>query len=82
MASFAKYTSQELHTGIICFKNALFIGVQKDSDAVWQEFLRNKDGVGKDWYKATIQINAYPDKPWTAQAVKSDGTFGQAYTFN
>ena len=37
--------------------------------------------VGHDWYKATIQINAHATEPWTAQAVKQDGTLGTMYKF-
>jgi len=55
-------------------------GIQEESDRVWKdEILTNK--VGKDWYKATIQINAHPDEPWTAQAVRPDGTLGAEYEF-
>lgn len=55
--------------------------VLKDSDQVWeQQVLSGK--VGCDWYKATIRINAHADKPWTAQAVKPDGTRGKEYTFD
>eukprot|EP00934_Nitzschia_sp_Nitz4_P001681 Nitzschia sp. Nitz4//scaffold10_size219509//74160//75449//NITZ4_001418-RA/size219509-processed-gene-0.125-mRNA-1//-1//CDS//3329532890//1681//frame0 len=55
-------------------------GVQTDSDAVWEsEVMSGK--VGKDWYKATIAINAHPTEPWTAQAVKPDGTLGTKFTF-
>jgi hypothetical protein len=38
-------------------------------------------GVGQDWYKATIQINANASEPWTACAVKSDGSLGTKYLF-
>lgn len=38
-------------------------------------------GVGHDWYKATIQINAHATEPWTAQAVKQDGSLGTKYEF-
>jgi hypothetical protein len=56
-------------------------GVQEASDKVWNEVvLRNK--VGQDWYKATtIQVNAYPDKAWTAQAIRPDGTLGTLFEF-
>jgi hypothetical protein len=58
-------------------------GVQQDSDAVWQTILRNNDdkSVGHDWYKATIAINAHPTEPWTAAAVRPDGSFGTTFTF-
>jgi hypothetical protein len=55
-------------------------GVQEASDKVWNEVvLQNK--VGQDWYKATIQVNAYPDKAWTAQAIRPDGTLGTLFEF-
>ena len=57
-------------------------GVQKDSDKVWNEKVISKDAeVGHDWYKATIAITAHPTEPWTAQAVKPDGTLGTVFTF-
>jgi hypothetical protein len=56
--------------------------VQLDSDRVWNDVLDGEGGgVGIDWYKATMQINAYSDKPWTIQAVKPDGSLGVEYTF-
>jgi len=55
-------------------------GVQADSDRVWkEEVLSGK--VGQDWYKATIQINAHTTEPWTAQAVRPDGSLGTEFTF-
>ena len=62
-------------------------GVQADSDRVWNEIVMaddseaNNNAVGKDWYKATMQINAYSDKPWTIQAVRADGSLGTEYMF-
>mmetsp|Transcript_88 Transcript_88/g.212 ORF Transcript_88/g.212 Transcript_88/m.212 type:complete len:98 (-) Transcript_88:367-660(-) len=63
-------------------------GVQADSDRVWKEVVMKEggddddgDGVGKDWYKAEMKINAYDDKPWTIRAVRPDGTLGTEYTF-
>jgi len=55
-------------------------GVQKDSDKVWEAEVLSGN-VGRDWYKATIAINAHPTKPWTAQAVKPDGSFGTTFVF-
>jgi hypothetical protein len=55
-------------------------GVQKDSETVWQNQVL-KGAVANDWYKATIAINAHPTEPWTAQAVKPDGTLGTKFTF-
>lgn len=56
-------------------------GVQADSDRVWRDqVLTGK--VCQDWYRATIQINAHPDgTPWTAQAVRPDGTLGTEFAF-
>lgn len=34
-----------------------------------------------DVSKATIAIEAHSTEPWTAQAVKADGTLGTKYTF-
>jgi hypothetical protein len=56
-------------------------GVQEDSDRVWNEVVLKNDGVGEDWYKATIQINAHPSEPWTAQAIRPDGSLGTKFTF-
>jgi hypothetical protein len=57
-------------------------GVQEASDRVWTEVVLKGDQVGQDWYKATIAINAYPDKSWTAQAVRADGSLGPSvFTF-
>jgi hypothetical protein len=55
-------------------------GVQKDSDKVWEEQVL-VGAVGKDWYKATIAIEAHPTEPWTAQAVRPDGSLGTKFTF-
>ena len=60
-------------------------GVQADSDRVWDEVIMQKDreegGVGYDWYKASMRINAHEEKPWTIQAVRPDGSLGTEYTF-
>jgi hypothetical protein len=56
-------------------------GVQEASDRVWNEVVLKNDGVGEDWFKATIAINAHPTKPWTAQAVRPDGTLGCIHVF-
>lgn len=55
-------------------------GVQADSDKVWESEVLS-GAVGKDWYKATIAINAHESEPWTAQAVKPDGSLGTEFTF-
>ena len=60
-------------------------GVQEDSDRVWNEIVmadnNDANAVGKDWFKATMQINAHSDKPWTIQAVRPDGSLGTEYAF-
>jgi hypothetical protein len=55
--------------------------IQRDSDNVWNTQVLTHRGVGDDWYKATIRITAYPDRPWTAQAVRPDGTMGTLNEF-
>ncbi|KAL7525771.1 hypothetical protein ACHAXR_001153 [Thalassiosira sp. AJA248-18] len=55
-------------------------GVQADSDRVWDEVVM-KGGVGSEWHKATMKINAHAEKPWTIQAVRPDGSLGTEYTF-
>jgi hypothetical protein len=57
-------------------------GVQAASDEVWQTQIQPSDSaVAADWYKATIQVQAYDDRPWTAQAVKPDGSPGTLFNF-
>ena len=56
-------------------------GVQADSDRVWDEVVMGGGGVGDDWYKASMRINAHVDKQWTIQAVRPDGSFGTEYAF-
>jgi len=55
-------------------------GVQADSDRVWETEVLS-GAVGKDWYKATIAIHAHESEPWTAQAVRPDGSLGTKFTF-
>lgn len=55
-------------------------GIQKDSEKVWETEVLSGN-VGSDWYKATIAINAREEEPWTAQAVKPDGSLGTTFTF-
>ena len=62
------------------YGSKVLAGVQKDSDKVWESEVLSGN-VGSDWYKATIAINAHPTEPWTAQAVKPDGSLGKTYTF-
>lgn len=57
-------------------------GVQEASDSVWNEEVLKGDKVGQDWYKATIAINAHPTEPWTAQAVRPDGSLGTVFKFS
>jgi hypothetical protein len=63
------------------YGSEVLAGVQADSDRVWKDEVMSEGGVGKDWYKATIQINAHATEPWTAQAVKPDGSLGTKFTF-
>lgn len=56
-------------------------GVQEDSDRVWNDVVLKNDGVGQDWYKATIAIHAHDTEPWTAQAVRPDGSLGKVFSF-
>lgn len=56
-------------------------GVQQASSAVWETVVDGSAGVGGDWFKATIQINAHATEPWTAQAIKPDGTLGTVFQF-
>jgi len=55
-------------------------GIQEASDEVWQTRVMGGE-VGSSWYKATIAINAHPTEPWTAQAVKPDGSLSRKFTF-
>jgi hypothetical protein len=56
--------------------------VQEDSDRVWNDVVSNKGiGVGKDWYKATFEIEAHRSKPWTIRAVRADGSYGTRFEF-
>ncbi|KAG7352777.1 hypothetical protein IV203_008825 [Nitzschia inconspicua] len=62
------------------YGSKVLAGVQKDSDKVWKSEVLSGN-VGKDWFKATIAINAHANEPWTAQAVKPDGSLGTLFTF-
>lgn len=57
-------------------------GVQEASDSVWNNVVLKGEEVGQDWYKATIAITAHAAKPWTAQAVRPDGSLGTVFTFS
>lgn len=51
------------------YGSAVLSGVQADSRKVWQTIQKGGEGdVGHGWYKASIQINADAEKPWTAKA--------------
>ena len=70
-------------------------GVQEDSDRVWAEVVtaasaaspdENTSGQQQgvafgDWLKATIEIEARDEGPWTARARKPDGTLGNTHEF-
>jgi len=55
--------------------------VQTDSDRVWEQIISPTVTVGNDWYKATIHIEAHATEPWTARAIRPDGSMGKVYTF-
>ena len=66
-------------------------GIQRASDEVWNNVVmkekKNDDreassSVGEDWYKATIAIQAHPTEPWTARAVRPDGSLGTRFVFH
>lgn len=66
------------------YGSSVLPGIQEESDRVWKQVVMSdavEASVGKDWYKATIQITAYADRPWTAQAIKPDGSLGQVFEF-
>jgi hypothetical protein len=57
--------------------------VQADSETIWDTQVVTGN-VGSDWYRACIHIQASDsssDKPWTAQAVRSDGSYGTSFAF-
>lgn len=69
--------------------------IQRDSDAVWDavisESTNEVDGsgpagasasVGRDWFKAGIQITARDDGDWTANAVLPNGAKGTVFQFH
>eukprot|EP00542_Grammatophora_oceanica_P022090 CAMPEP_0194035372 /NCGR_PEP_ID=MMETSP0009_2-20130614/7793_1 /TAXON_ID=210454 /ORGANISM="Grammatophora oceanica, Strain CCMP 410" /LENGTH=390 /DNA_ID=CAMNT_0038676697 /DNA_START=113 /DNA_END=1285 /DNA_ORIENTATION=- len=62
------------------YGSEVLAGVQEASDRVWETEVMSGN-VGSDWYKASIVINAHPTEPWTAQAVKPDGTLGTKFSF-
>ena len=63
------------------YGSEVLAGVQEASDRVWNEVVLNGNEIGRDWYKATITINAHQTEPWTAQAVCPDGSLGTTFSF-
>jgi len=63
------------------YGSEVLAGVQEASDQVWNEVVMKGDQVGQDWYKATIAIHAHPTEPWSAQAVRPDGSLGKKFVF-
>jgi hypothetical protein len=63
------------------YGSEVLAGVQKDSTRVWEEVVSNEDGVGKDWFKATLEIEAHATQPWTIRAIRPDGTYGTKFEF-
>jgi hypothetical protein len=43
--------------------------VQDDSDKTWNKILEGE--FARDWFKASITVNAHKSKPWTASATSS-----------
>eukprot|EP00041_Stephanoeca_diplocostata_P021411 m.498785 g.498785 ORF g.498785 m.498785 type:complete len:154 (-) comp21822_c0_seq59:143-604(-) len=37
--------------------------------------------VGHDWYRACIAVTAHATQPWTARAVRADGSLGREFEF-
>mmetsp|Transcript_42754 Transcript_42754/g.90890 ORF Transcript_42754/g.90890 Transcript_42754/m.90890 type:complete len:453 (-) Transcript_42754:518-1876(-) len=63
-------------------------GVQADSNRVWREaVMKDGDddgkggGVGRDWYRAEMRIEARENGPWTIRAVRPDGSMGTEHAF-
>lgn len=63
------------------YGSEVLAGVQKDSSNVWNTLVSNEDGVGKDWYKATLEIEAHESEPWSIRAVRPDGSYGTKFEF-
>ena len=64
------------------YGSAVLADVQEASDRVWDaDIVPTTSPVASDWYKATIRINAHDTEPWTAQAVRPDGSLGTVFTF-
>lgn len=63
------------------YGSEVLAGVQTDSSRVWNEVVSKEDGVGKEWYKATLEIEAHDTEPWTIRAVRPDGSYGTKFKF-
>jgi hypothetical protein len=58
--------------------------VQADSDAVWAQVSAaagSRAGGFPAWRTARIAVEARDDGPWTARAVKLDGSLGVPHAF-
>ncbi len=54
--------------------------VEKAADSCWHDkFVMNESF--KNWHKAVVKITAYENQPWTAHAIRPDGTAGTVFTF-
>ena len=61
------------------YGSEVLAAVQSESEDVWKQV---ENGViAKDWLKATINIEANSEAPWTARAIRPDGTYGKVYAF-
>lgn len=63
------------------YGSEVLAGVQTDSSRVWNDVVSKEDGVGKEWYKATLEIEAHDTEPWTIRAVRPDGSYGTKFKF-
>ncbi|KAL7517124.1 hypothetical protein ACHAWX_002075 [Stephanocyclus meneghinianus] len=63
------------------YGSEVLASVQKDSDQVWKDVVSKEHVVGKDWYRATLEIEAHASKPWTVRAVRADGSYGTRFEF-
>jgi hypothetical protein len=53
--------------------------VQFESENVWKQV--ETGAIATDWLKATIYIDANDKEPWTARALRPDGTHGKVYAY-
>lgn len=63
------------------YGSEVLTGIQKESSSVWNEIVSKNCDVGKDWYKATFEIEAHDSKPWTIRAIRPDGSYGTTFEF-